>query len=103
MVGFAEVGFAKCSARKARTLVSASFAADWLYSYLWPSVRITRLKSSAPQGPAHDFGQARLEKIDLRTDDEDVAEPDWVLQPVATGPATARTADIGTGAIASAS
>lgn len=42
----------------------------------------------APQGPAHDFGQARLEKIDLRTDDEDVAEPDWVLQPVATGPAT---------------
>jgi hypothetical protein len=63
----------------------------------------TRLKSSAPQGPAHDFGQARLEKIDLRTDDEDVAEPDWVLQPVATGPATARTADIGTGAMASAS
>ena len=57
----------------------------------------------APQGPAHDFGQARLEKIDLRTDDEDVAEPDWVLQPVATGPATARTADTGTGAMASAS
>ena len=43
-----------------------------------------------------------MEKIDLRTDDEDVAEPDWVLQPVAIGPATARTADIGTGAMASA-
>jgi hypothetical protein len=57
----------------------------------------------APQSPAHDFGQARLEKIDLRTDDEDVAEPDWVLQPVATGPVTARTADIGTGAMPSAS
>jgi hypothetical protein len=40
------------------------------------------------------LGQARLEKIDLRTDEEDVAEPDWVLQPVAIGPATARTADI---------
>jgi len=42
------------------------------------------------------------EKIDLRTDDEDVAKPDWVLQPVAIGPAAARTADIGTGGMASA-
>jgi hypothetical protein len=44
-------------------------------------------------------------EIDLHvvgTDDKDVAEPDWVLQPIAIGPATARTADIGTGAMASA-
>jgi hypothetical protein len=47
---------------------------------------------------------ARPEQVDLDVigaDNEDVAEPDWVLQPVAIGPATARTADIGTGAMAS--
>jgi hypothetical protein len=64
-------------------------------------IAVRSISASISLCVAPQFGQARLEQIDLRTDDEDVAEPDWVLQPVATGPATARTADIGIGAMAS--
>jgi hypothetical protein len=66
--------------------------------------RLPGLKSIQGAHPST-LGRARPEKLDLHivgAHDQDVAVPDWVLQAVAIGPATTRTADIGTGAMASA-